>query len=205
MKLKKIQKIQLPLLLLGLFISCYSCSSQLSDTDNRDQDINNSTEEITLKSNTTEIAIEAPPLTDGIFPCNDCHSEIEPNPERRELVDMHDDITAMFNHDSENRWCLDCHDLNNRDSLRLASGQLLDFKESYKLCGQCHGLKLRDWKVGVHGKRTGEWNGKKEYLLCVHCHDPHAPKFKLLTPEPPPVMQESISYINLKVNDDETE
>ena len=203
MKLKKNQKIQLPLLLLGLFISCYSCSSQLPDTDNRDQEINNSTEQITLKSNTAEIAVEAPPLT--IFPCNDCHSEIEPNPERRELVDMHDDITAMFNHDSENRWCLDCHDLNNRDSLRLASGQLLDFKESYKLCGQCHGLKLRDWKVGVHGKRTGEWNGKKEYLLCVHCHNPHAPKFEPLTPEPPPVMQESISYTNLKVNDDETE
>lgn len=142
--------------------------------------------------NNAEIAIEAPPFTDGIFPCNDCHSEIEPNPVRRELVDMHDDITAIFNHDSENRWCLDCHDLNNRDSLRLASGKLLDFKESYKLCGQCHGEKLRDWKVGVHGKRTGEWNGIKEYLLCVHCHNPHSPKFEELTPEPPPVYQEDI-------------
>jgi len=98
----------------------------------------------------------------------------------------------MFNHDSENRWCLDCHDLKNRDYLRLASGKLLDFKESYKLCGQCHGEKFRDWKVGVHGKRTGEWNGKKEYLLCVHCHNPHSPKFKELTPEPPPVAQEDI-------------
>jgi hypothetical protein len=143
-------------------------------------------------ANNTEIAIEAPPFTDGIFPCNDCHSEIEPNSVRRELVDMHDDITAIFNHDSENRWCLDCHDLINRDSLRLASGKLLDFKESYKLCGQCHGEKLRDWKVGVHGKRTGEWNGKKEYLLCVHCHNPHSPKFEELTPEPPPVNQEDI-------------
>lgn len=140
----------------------------------------------------TEIAVESPPFTEGIFPCNDCHSEIVPNPVRRELVDMHDDISAIFDHDSENRWCLDCHDMNNRDSLRLASGKLLSFKESYKLCGQCHGEKLRDWKVGVHGKRTGEWNGKKEYLLCVHCHNPHSPKFKEITPEPPPVTQESI-------------
>lgn len=139
---------------------------------------------------TEEIAVEPPPFSEGIFPCNDCHAHQEPNPKRRELVDWHDEI--IFTHDNENRWCLDCHDLNSRDSLKLASGKLLDFKESYKLCGQCHGDKLRDWKVGVHGKRTGSWNGKKEYLLCVHCHNPHSPKFKKLTPEPPPVRQEEI-------------
>jgi hypothetical protein len=139
-----------------------------------------------------EYAVEAPPFSDGIYPCTDCHAYFEPNPVRRKLVEWHDDISAMFNHDSENRWCLDCHDLNNRDSLRLASGKLLDFKESYKLCGQCHGEKYRDWKVGVHGKRTGMWNGKKEYLLCVHCHNPHSPKFPELTPEPPPIKQEEI-------------
>jgi hypothetical protein len=139
-----------------------------------------------------EYAVEPPPFSDGIFPCSDCHKNLKPNPVRRKLVDWHDDISAMFNHDSENRWCLDCHDLKYRDSLRLASGKLLDFKESYKLCGQCHGEKYRDWKVGVHGKRTGEWNGKKEYLLCVSCHNPHSPKFKELTPEPPPVKQEDL-------------
>jgi len=138
------------------------------------------------------IAVSPPPFSDGIFPCNDCHAFQKPNPVRRELVEWHDDISPIFNHDSENRWCLDCHDLNQRDSLRLASGKLLDFKESYKLCGQCHGEKYRDWKVGVHGKRTGEWNGRKEYLLCVHCHNPHSPKFQDLKPEPPPVMQEDI-------------
>ena len=106
---------------------------------------------------------------------------------------MHDDISAIFDHDSENRWCLDCHDKNNRDSLKLASGKLIGFDESYKLCGQCHGDKLRDWKVGVHGKRTGEWNGRKQYLLCVHCHNPHSPKFKPVKPLPPPVRQEDIN------------
>lgn len=141
---------------------------------------------------TNNIAVEAPPFTEGIFPCTDCHAYMDPNPQRRELVDMHDDISAIFDHDSQNRWCLDCHDLNNRDSLKLASGKRIGFDESYKLCGQCHGDKLRDWKVGVHGKRTGMWNGKKEYLLCVHCHNPHSPRFKQLTPEPPPVRQEDI-------------
>jgi len=153
----------------------------------------------------TEMAVEAPPFTDGIFPCNDCHSDIVPNPQRRELVDFHDDISAIFNHDSENRWCLDCHDMNMRDSLRLASGKLLSFEESYKLCGQCHGEKLRDWKVGVHGKRIGEWNGKKEYLLCVHCHNPHSPKFEAMTPEPPPVRQEDIKLYEPKNEENDEE
>lgn len=144
----------------------------------------------TFKHN--EIAVEAPPFTDGIFPCTDCHSDMEPNPTRRQLVDMHDDIEAIFDHDSDNRWCLDCHDLNNRDSLKLASGKRIGFDESYKLCGQCHGDKLRDWKVGIHGKRTGKWNGAKQYLLCVHCHNPHSPKFKPLAPLPPPERQEDI-------------
>ncbi len=137
-----------------------------------------------------EFAVSPPPFTDGIFPCTDCHIDIEPNPQRRQLVDMHDDIDAIFDHDSDNRWCLDCHDINSRDSLRTASGKLLGFDESYKLCGQCHGDKLRDWKVGVHGKRTGQWNGEKQYLLCVHCHDPHAPRFEKIEPMPPAVKQE---------------
>ncbi len=142
----------------------------------------------TSPEQTEEFAVEAPPFTEGIFPCSDCHNELEPNPTRREL-DWHEEVTSIFDHDKENRWCLDCHDLNNRDSLRLASGKLLSFEESYKLCGQCHGEKLRDWRVGVHGKRTGQWNGQKHYLLCVHCHNPHAPKFEPLTPEPPPLPQ----------------
>lgn len=140
-----------------------------------------------------EIAVKAPPFSDGIFPCNDCHIDLEPNPVKRELEFMHDDISAMFDHDKDNRWCLDCHDNMNRDSLRLASGKLIGFDESYRLCGQCHGDKLRDWKVGVHGKRTGEWNGPKQYLLCVHCHNPHSPRFESLKPLPPPMRQEDIN------------
>jgi hypothetical protein len=125
-----------------------------------------------------------PPFTPGIFPCTQCH-EGTPDPTRRELA-VHDEIQARFRHDSENRWCLDCHDAANRDVLRLASGAPVPFSESYRLCGQCHGDKYRDWKVGVHGKRIGRWDGKKTYFLCVNCHDPHAPRFQALKPEPPP-------------------
>ena len=107
------------------------------------------------------------------------------NRTRRELV-FHTEIQAIFNHDSEHRWCLDCHDATNRDFLHLANGDRISFDESYLLCGQCHGEKLRDWKAGVHGRRIGDWNGEKQYLLCVNCHIPHQPKFRPLAPKPAP-------------------
>jgi hypothetical protein len=133
---------------------------------------------------TSLFPVPAPPFSEGIFPCSTCHADLSPNPERRELT-MHDDI--VLRHDEEHRWCLDCHDQNDRDHLRLASGALVPFTESYRLCGQCHGTQFRDWRSGIHGKRTGYWDGPKRYLLCVHCHNPHHPHFASLAPLPPPV------------------
>jgi hypothetical protein len=128
--------------------------------------------------------VPPPPFSEGIFPCTSCHRDLEVNRTRRTLTDMHDDI--VLKHDEQNRWCLDCHDAAERDSLHLASGERISFDESYRLCGQCHGEKLRDWRAGVHGRRTGQWNGHKQYLLCAHCHNPHQPHFKPLTPKPAP-------------------
>ena len=132
------------------------------------------------------VQVPPPPFSEGIFPCSDCHNEkdLPTNATRRTLVDAHDDI--VLKHDQEHRWCLDCHDSRNRDQLHLASGDPVPFAESYRLCGQCHGEKYRDWRVGVHGRRVGQWNGAKEYLLCVHCHNPHEPRFKPLHPKPAP-------------------
>jgi hypothetical protein len=106
------------------------------------------------------------------------------NAKRRELKEEHTSI--KLHHAESMRWCLDCHDPHNRDKLKLANGDLIDFTESYMLCGQCHGTNYRDWKAGIHGKRTGYFDGKKMYYLCVNCHNPHDPKFKPLKPEPPP-------------------
>jgi len=125
-----------------------------------------------------ELLFEArpPPFSEGIFPCMECHKD-QKDPKRRELG-FHDEQQSVFDHDSEHRWCLDCHDLNNRDVLKLANGDHVPFTESYRLCGQCHGDKFRDWRSGVHGKRVGMWDGPKTYLLCVSCHNPHSPRFK---------------------------
>ncbi len=125
-----------------------------------------------------EVLVEAkpPPFSEGIYPCSQCHAE-QKDRARRELG-FHEEQQSVFDHDAEHRWCLDCHDFENRDVLRLASGETVPFTESYRLCGQCHGDKYRDWRAGVHGKRVGRWDGAKTYFLCVNCHNPHSPGFK---------------------------
>lgn len=126
-----------------------------------------------------------PPFSEGVFPCSSCHDpELPTNSRRRKLKLAHQEIELR--HDEAHRWCLDCHDRDDRDSLHLAGGEKVPFEESYRLCGQCHGEKYRDWRAGVHGRRTGRWDGEKSYLLCVHCHNSHAPRFAPLRPEPPP-------------------
>jgi hypothetical protein len=131
------------------------------------------------------VEVPPPPFSPGIFPCSNCHGMMPVNRERRDLKGFHTDI--VLRHDEENRWCLDCHDAENRDQLHLASGAPVPFEESYRLCGQCHGEKYRDWRAGIHGRRTGDWNGHKSYLLCAHCHNPHEPHFQPLKPEPAPI------------------
>lgn len=129
--------------------------------------------------------VPPPPFSDeSIYPCSECHADMEPDRERRELG-FHEEIT--IHHGPADRWCFDCHNADDRDHLRLANGTLVGFDESYKLCGQCHGTIYRDWREGIHGRRRGYWNGAKSYLLCAHCHNPHQPRFAPLEPKPAPV------------------
>ena len=135
--------------------------------------------------------VREPLAYEDYFPCTDCHADMEVNSERRQLEEMHDDI--QLNHGPRDRWCFDCHNPEDRDSLRLANGTLIGFDESYRLCGQCHGTIFRDWREGIHGRREGYWNGAKSYQLCAHCHNPHAPKFQAIEPLPPPVRPQFLS------------
>ena len=136
-----------------------------------------------------EITASLAPMTEyELFPCSDCHDEEwETDTDIRDLDEPHDEIPGKFlNHDSDNRWCLDCHSANNRDKLRLINGKQIEFNEYYKVCEQCHKKILREWKMGVHGKRTGSWNGEMQQWQCTQCHNPHNPPFQALEPMPAP-------------------
>jgi hypothetical protein len=123
-----------------------------------------------------------PPVDDEYFPCSDCHEGEPADPERREL-DEHDYIKLKHG----DLWCLDCHDTVERNLLHLSDASPVQMEESWRLCTRCHARKIPEWRAGVHGKRTGNWRGTKEYWTCVVCHDPHSPLFKPLQPKPPPI------------------
>lgn len=121
--------------------------------------------------------------SDDYFPCSDCHEDEPTDRSVRDLEFEHDDISLAHG----DLWCLHCHEADDRDRLHLADESTIGFQESWRLCTQCHGQKLADWRAGVHGKRVGHWWGEKEYQTCVSCHRPHAPRFRSLEPRPPPL------------------
>jgi hypothetical protein len=140
--------------------------------------------------------VPPPPITEEYWRCSKCHDEdlkqrLARRARPRELKGEHE--TIVLNHGDKDRWCFDCHNPEDRDTLRLANGKTVEFTESYKLCGQCHGTIYRDWKAGIHGRRRGWWDGPKQYMLCAHCHDPHSPRFKKRTPMGAPVRPDRLS------------
>jgi hypothetical protein len=138
----------------------------------------------------SEYPVPPPTISQQKFPCMQCHEYWGSKINKRQLEKNHADV--VLKHDEEQRWCLDCHDAQDRDKLRLLNQEKLDFNKSYALCGQCHGTIYRDWQAGVHGKRVGSWSGAKLYRLCIHCHDPHRPAFAPIKPEVMPQEPASI-------------
>lgn len=135
--------------------------------------------EDTVKRRTSEMEM---------YKCSDCHSETADfNPNERVLKDEHDDKRVHFGEEKgENEWCFSCHKQGNYNRLKRKSGKELGFNQSYVLCGACHGEAYRDWKLNIHGRRVGFWNGAGKIASCAECHDPHDPAFKAMKPEKPP-------------------
>ena len=127
-----------------------------------------------------------------ISTCNDCHADLLPDRRRKDLTALHGKLFTLLTQESENSWCINCHFMNENDSLKLALGKSLTFSESNQVCSQCHPKKLREWEVGVHGKRMGDWGDEKKYMLRVNTDYPHRPKIKAMAPEPPPRRQDEI-------------
>jgi hypothetical protein len=130
---------------------------------------------------------KVPPRKDQLsyYPCLDCHEDNDiNNPLERPLTEEHEDIKLQ--HGGQRFWCPTCHNLTYMDTLRSLKERRIDFNRSYLLCGQCHFERQKDWFIGGHGKRIGNWNGERTILLCVECHNPHSPSIKPKRPEPPP-------------------
>lgn len=116
--------------------------------------------------------------------CSTCHSTITPNPDIRsadQLQQFHQGLE--FDHGRLN--CLSCHNANNYDTLHLADGSSLPFRQVKSLCAQCHGTQSRDYHKGSHGGMTGHWDlskGGRYRNNCIDCHDPHHPSYPQVLP-----------------------
>jgi hypothetical protein len=135
------------------------------------------------------------------FPCSDCHEDEPTDRTVRELEDEHDDLELAHG----DLWCLHCHEADDRDLLHLADGRAVDFEVSWRLCTQCHGEKLADWRAGVHGKRVGHWWGPKQYATCVSCHRPHTPRFAPIEARQPPIPPDRIGLSGASSPPEETD
>jgi len=121
------------------------------------------------------------------FPCSKCHDKVVPSEMSNDGAKKHKDI-ALDHYPGMNQ-CQLCHDPNNMDQLKRITLEPVSFDVSYEICGQCHGEKIRDWKIGAHGKTVGGWMGEAQKLSCAGCHNPHTPrrpKMQALAPPPFP-------------------
>ncbi len=140
--------------------------------------------------------ILVPETTLDMFACIDCHKGLKVNTTKRVLTQTHKDF--VFDHpgfDRSSRWCYYCHYTGAFDKLVLEDGKLLDYKDSYLLCQQCHLGNFREWELGIHGKRTGEWKGTKQNMSCTGCHNSHTPAISQQEPKKPPLQPEQILII----------
>ncbi len=141
------------------------------------------------------------------FECEECHDgDSLPVPEDKKprALEMHEDIVEnplQLMHGRGAIWCLDCHSAKNRNKLVDHQENEISFNQPQKLCGSCHGTIYGEWRVGIHGKRTGSWvkGGKKRWWTCTECHSPHAVqahRFDLLKPEPAPALPRGMEQVH---------
>lgn len=140
----------------------------------------------------------------GCATCHDGKTVPFPKDKKPRLLAMHQDIvedSLQLKHGRGAMWCLDCHSANNRNKLADRLGNEFSFNQPQKLCGTCHGELIADWRIGIHGKRIGEWavGGKKRWWVCTECHNPHTVqtrRFNPITPEPAPPIPRGMKNAN---------
>ncbi len=118
--------------------------------------------------------------------CMECHRHFESRPDTPRRLMQHRHI--VLDHGLNDR-CLNCHDREDRNKLVLDGDRLIPYAEADMLCAQCHGTAWRDWQRGTHGRTNDYWDisrGPMRRLVCIECHDPHAPAFAPMRPLPGP-------------------
>lgn len=128
------------------------------------------------------------------YPCANCHASMQTNSTPRPIV-LHAPIGLVdgkLDHGQQRFWCLTCHSPDDRNHLQTLTGAKVDFNDAWKVCGQCHSARQRDWYYGAHGKRVDNWNAEAERYNCTECHNPHRPPFRQQAPKPKPPVRSGL-------------
>lgn len=121
------------------------------------------------------------PVTVG---CAVCHATRNPDHGNRtsgDLTDFHQSVLVAHG----NVTCLSCHNESDYETLKLADGHSVGYRDVMQLCAQCHGQQMTDYLHGAHGGMTGYWDlskGPRTRNNCVDCHHPHQPAFPSMQP-----------------------
>jgi len=166
-------------------LQCLFCITCLILVPAEAQDLADGQQELRFEGYPGAQELTVVPRKDDLFfyPCTQCHAAMEPNPEIRELNAPHD---SEIQHGRGRIWCLSCHDLDNRNTLKTLLGEPVDFDEAHLVCGGCHANRHKDWYFGAHGKRVANWQNDRTLYNCTHCHNPHSPAIKPRAPKAAP-------------------
>ncbi len=116
--------------------------------------------------------------------CAVCHTTRNPDHGNRtsgDLTDFHQSVLVAHG----NITCLSCHNESDYETLGLADGHAVEYRDVMQLCAQCHGQQMTDYLHGAHGGMTGYWDlskGPRTRNNCVDCHHPHQPSFPSMQP-----------------------
>ena len=146
---------------------------------------------------------EVPPRQQKLvfYPCSQCHKYWKTNPVPHELAPVH---RVGLNHGQNRFWCLACHDDEDRNHLRTERDGKVGFNESWRVCGQCHAKRQKDWYFGAHGKRANDWQEEPIRYNCTHCHNPHFPLFEKRLPQPKPPVRVGLEPMKRVVHQNQT-
>lgn len=128
--------------------------------------------------------------------CQLCHmqKDLKFVPKKRQPERRHEIFSLK--HGTQAMSCNHCHDKNNHNFLRATKAFPASFGNPSPVCFRCHSETFKDWRNGIHGKRTGSWRtedgnaAQRRQLQCVACHNPHSVPFKPMMALPPPVRRE---------------
>lgn len=122
--------------------------------------------------------------------CSSCHANFESNPTRRSADEPPMGFHSGLAYDHGTLSCTSCHNPNDMNSLRLADGTPVVYREVMTMCAQCHAPQARDYAHGAHGGMTGFWSlehGPQFRKSCIDCHDPHKPAYPMMKPTFKPI------------------